>query len=364
MGQGAIIDANTFAHWGFDEAQGSVSTVCVDSTGGGRDLTFGTSGTGTIYRYSPGLIGSGSAIIWPNAIDPCRVGRTTDSSLAGVFTGSYTVEFWMMRTAVADAMNIITHSKAIADYPKTSVETHDLLIAQFAPDGTLNIYWTNPLDGSLQVTSSSPVVTLGSRFHVAFRKTVDPLDSSLCTVDFFFNGVPDLSVSSILNTSTAPNAGISGSLWIGAYSDNYEWPMLGVLDDIRLSNAARSDAEILETYTRGISVGSGSGGGGGGGGTPTVTLVSPAEGPISRDVHAIFNVTDSETLLRVIVAAQYESGVYEVIHDGNQFAANFVTSSTRSSITGGYHYVVMRDGGWPENFTIRVFASDVTGVEA
>lgn len=38
----------------------------------------------------------------------------------------------------------------------------------------------------------------------------------------------------------------------------------------------------------------------------------------------------------------------EVVHNGDRFGANYTNSTnTRASITNGYQFTILRDGGWP-----------------
>lgn len=268
MSQGAILDGNTFALWRFDEAsQGALTTVGfpINDSAGTRHLSFATQVDGVVLRSAMGLVGlgDGRGLIWPNGQSPARVGRATDNGLRAVLQGSYTLEMWVVRTASPDAMNFFTHTIDSA-YPKPTTADHDLLIVQGYPDGSFAALYTAPLTGELiTVGSSLNAIPLGVRTHIAVRKTVDGGDPTQCTLALFVNGVPDIAYGpGYINVSQAADAGSNGALWIGSTAFDWSWPMQGIIDDIRLSNVARSDAEILETYNRGVAVGGGGGGSG------------------------------------------------------------------------------------------------------
>ncbi len=97
---------------------------------------------------------------------------------------------------------------------------------------------------------------------------------------------------------------------------------------------------------------------------PTISNVSPTPGTaIARTAPLTFDVTDAG-LGRVLVCAVFAGGGYEVVHDGDSFAAGYATLSTRVAITDGYRFRVRRGAGWTEAPTIRIFAFDVAGNES
>jgi hypothetical protein len=98
---------------------------------------------------------------------------------------------------------------------------------------------------------------------------------------------------------------------------------------------------------------------------PVVGNVTPAPGTlITRASPLAFDVTDDVALRRVIVCARFVDGTYEVVHDGDAFAARYVSGSTRVAITSGLRYSIRRSGGWPSSPTIVPFPVDTSGNEA
>ncbi len=58
------------------------------------------------------------------------------------------------------------------------------------------------------------------------------------------------------------------------------------------------------------------------------------------------------------LVAEYNTGVYEVIHDGAEFSQVYTGASTRVIIPGGFQFLVRRAGGWfGDTVTIRTIAS-------
>lgn len=96
---------------------------------------------------------------------------------------------------------------------------------------------------------------------------------------------------------------------------------------------------------------------------PTIANFLPAPGtPISRSTPVEFDVTDVVLIRRVVVEANL-GGATELVHDGDGFSPGYATSS-RTAISGGFHYLVARQGGWPSAPTIKVIAVDSSGNES
>ena len=99
---------------------------------------------------------------------------------------------------------------------------------------------------------------------------------------------------------------------------------------------------------------------------PTIENITPPPGTQIEPTQAIsFDVTDeSGSFRRVLLTATLaKSGVEEVVFDGAEFRGLYAGASSRSSISGGYRFVLLRGGGWPSSPTIRAFAIDRGGNE-
>ena len=98
---------------------------------------------------------------------------------------------------------------------------------------------------------------------------------------------------------------------------------------------------------------------------PTIANISPTAGTAITPTTAIsFDVTDTGSIRRTIVTVtQADTGIKEVVHDGNAFAAPFSTLSTRTAIAGGYRFSVRRYTGWTGTPTFAVYAIDTEGNE-
>lgn len=100
---------------------------------------------------------------------------------------------------------------------------------------------------------------------------------------------------------------------------------------------------------------------------PIITNVSPTPGTNILPSQVIsFDVTDNlNAFRRIVVTALYPSGLHEIVHNGDGFTSNY-TGSSRSNLSLGYHYSIIRTGGWTigSNPTFLVYAIDTSGNEA
>jgi hypothetical protein len=99
---------------------------------------------------------------------------------------------------------------------------------------------------------------------------------------------------------------------------------------------------------------------------PVVSNIVPATGSALQPTSPIaFQVTSpaNNAFRSIIILAQYPVlGMYEVVHDGLNFSANYTGS--RTAIAGGFQYAnILRIGGWPASPTFIPNAVDVTGQE-
>lgn len=102
-------------------------------------------------------------------------------------------------------------------------------------------------------------------------------------------------------------------------------------------------------------------------GSPTVANVLPTPGtPIEENQPVTFDVTDETGIFRrILVTVRYSNtGITEVVHDGDSFQGAYSLLSNRNPISGGFHYSIIRDEGWPGSPTLRVFAFDRAGNES
>lgn len=96
---------------------------------------------------------------------------------------------------------------------------------------------------------------------------------------------------------------------------------------------------------------------------PTITNLDPAPGVGVRARTVIsFDIADETSLALVVLIASFSDGTVEVIHDGTNFRGAYLgAANTRTAISGGYHFTVLRDGGWTRSPTIEYLPIDHGG---
>lgn len=106
--------------------------------------------------------------------------------------------------------------------------------------------------------------------------------------------------------------------------------------------------------------------GGGDSTPPTISNFSPtADTPIARTAPISFDVTDDVGFRRVILAARFADGAYDIVYDGDAFASKYAALSSRSTLITGrsFRYQLRRSGGWPSSPEIVPFVVDLSGNE-
>lgn len=102
------------------------------------------------------------------------------------------------------------------------------------------------------------------------------------------------------------------------------------------------------------------------GSPPIITSISPSPGTDLAPQQALaFNAISpaGRALTAVVILMNYpNTGAYEVVHDGTNFAADY--TGTRSPITNGFAFTgVVRKGGWPSPPNIIPIVVDSSGLE-
>ena len=95
---------------------------------------------------------------------------------------------------------------------------------------------------------------------------------------------------------------------------------------------------------------------------PVVTLTSPVSlVDVARNTAITIRITDETQLKSHAIFAKFPNtyGLYEVVFDGMDLQGNVNYTVTRATVTNGYEYTFVRNGGWlssPVNIIVR--ASD------
>lgn len=331
------LDANTLALWRFNEASGAVAA---DETGnypltvvGPVPVVAGL--TGNARRF-----GTGDSYSW----------HPLNSTFRTAMLGEWTVEAVVKRRIGNATFNYLcTCSGAFSN---TGTAANNVLMGcGLWANGGMGQFWETGAGLDTLNNSQHPIVGAEVWEHVAYRKR--SVGGSNYVVDYWCHGQLMASTTSIAGA----NNGTAGVLTVGRFHmSTNSGPIFADLDELRISNVARSDAEILASYESFF-----------GSGVvdttpPTVSLVSPVSGSPTALQPVVVDVTDVVGLGRVLVVARLASGAEEVVHTGTRFALGY--TGDRTAITNGYRLSFVRRGGWPSDFVVDVYATDTAGLEA
>ncbi len=96
---------------------------------------------------------------------------------------------------------------------------------------------------------------------------------------------------------------------------------------------------------------------------PVVGNFSPPAGNAIEASQVIeFDVTDETGLAWVVLLASFPDGTIDVIHDHDGFRGHYVGGvNSRAPISGGFHYTILRIGGWLQTPTFEFIPIDGGG---
>jgi len=352
---GHTIDADTLALWRANSVSG---TTLPDATGNGYDMTI----VGGTPATVAGITG-GNGITLTSSI---YAELATPTPFITAFTGltGWTVEAWIRRALTTGDTSKRYFFSCAGSFSGDVGTDNAVASCGVATAGAPNIFWernfndsgspSNGFNACDQVATGNHVPQ-GIWTHVAWRRNADSLGSS--STDFFYNG------QLMHSFASKKTAGISTPITthyahIGRFyrSTNTEgWT--GDVDEVRLSNIPRTDAEILASFMRVY-------GSSPSGATPTISNLYPADGGAMGKLTTLrFDVTTSDAVpfLKTFVWASFgDSDAVEMIYDGTAFTP-FYASSAVTNTKGGKHFEVTRVNGWPSKPRLSVSAVTTQG---
>jgi len=215
MGGSFENDANTIALWHLNEGAG---TDISDASGNGHDATAISS---EVYEPAVVLDGTDDHISVPDHAD-----LNFDS------TGDFTIEAWFKVDAVGRQNPIVC--KLIGSNPNFT--GYQMWIA---PDNKLKAFIC---DGSYTLVASSSTITANTWYYAAFTVDRDGNEK------VYLNGSLDCTP---VNVSGVGNINTDTTLWIGRATHSPTLAFDGTIAEVRISDIARTDAEIADAYTDG-----------------------------------------------------------------------------------------------------------------
>ncbi|MBI5055462.1 MAG: LamG domain-containing protein [Nitrospirae bacterium] len=237
--EGHILDANTVALWRLDEV--SASFDAADETGSYNLTQFGSP------DIISGQIGNGR-LLDGNSRFFQRLG---DANLGTVFNGDWTYEGWVYLDPSFSANSILFIYNGLA----FSFNQPDTILAEVGVNSSRKVNWQQWHTTSTYTEGlSNTTLQTGQFYHIAVSRTAQ--GGNLFTYRLYVNGAIDTTTTDVAGLSYAVS-GASHYIGLGCYTDIAGFRVgsavfNGLLDDTRISNVARSDAEILQSYQRGM----------------------------------------------------------------------------------------------------------------
>ena len=96
---------------------------------------------------------------------------------------------------------------------------------------------------------------------------------------------------------------------------------------------------------------------------PQISNMSPSGGTtITASTPISFDITDTNSsIANIMISIGFPNGTLETAFDGSSFRGPYNGYSTRTSITNGFHFLLVRGGGWLGTPSLEIFAIDVHG---
>lgn len=248
--------------------------------------------------------------------------------------------------------------------PGQAAADRNFLTVDILIDGRIQWWSEFGIDADSIVTSTQTVPATGV-FHLALRRNAT--SGGVHDVDMFINGVLVDTLVGIVPFAGGGNAAQRFFLGYGAAEDvNY---FRGYVDDIRFSDIARSDAEILESYQRGIDFTAPST-------APTIAIISPDPnvnpgdpGGFPTDKEAamltpiVLEITAPDGLTFASVVARYPGDPIEhVIYRRGAFRGEFAPNGVEMVAGSTYTLTCLPVQGWPLSVALQDIIFDVDAI--
>lgn len=249
--QGHILDGNTAALWRIDEIVDVDPLIDIASLGPYPLTAFGNPiiqpGKILRARINAGFQYQGGAVDFFEG--------PGDANFGSVLNGDWTIEMWInpANPAVNGGGVLFIYNGLQFTFVQA-----DTIMAEFTFNSTTNKInlqaWQNI--GSAVSADSVGTIVPGDWSHVALSRTAE--GGNLFTYKMYINGILDSTQVNVPGFDYAVT-GAGQYIGLGNYTDIIGFgvgsgPFNGLIDDTRISSIARSDAEILESYNRGMAI--------------------------------------------------------------------------------------------------------------
>lgn len=235
-GQLSLLSNGTFKYVPDDNYAGSDSftATVTDANGASRSQIFSVTVGERVD--APQLLGVSAqeTVLQFDGENVLNAGRGSGDALA--ITSDVTVEMWIQPSVLklAHLLSFGSTSETLAGNVLYSLEMQ--------PDGALRFFHENSSLGNETPTTTATPLVAGEWAHVAATR-----DTDAGTVSFYVNG----ELLETIAYATEPAGGTISELYFGALDlpSDYE----GLMDEVRVWNSVRTEAEIADTYQRKLS---------------------------------------------------------------------------------------------------------------
>lgn len=187
--------------------------------------------------------------------------------------------------------------------------------------------------------------------HVLVRKKLN-VDTVHYDASIWVNGVKQAELLAQPNAVGGTNA--SQRWGVGMWPDVANGPGTGgdgfvLVDRVKVHTVALSDSAIAQRFSDSswVDVPPAA--------PPVLANLSPTAGAGIQPTAVIaFDALSDNTIM--IVAEFPSLGIREVVHDGTSFLGAYASLSTRSPISGGQHFALLRQNGWPASPTFIAYS--------
>ena len=243
---GMTVDGNTVALWRLDEP--SSASQGLDEVAGRKLFPFTS---GSIFPTTAGQIGYARQVSASSYLQ--GVG---DSTLGTTFSGSgWSIEAWVNPGSSTAGAEVFIYNGL-----NFSIDPNHLILAQFCwfPTGSIGrlgfTQWQTT--STTTVGYASGTMNSGSWYHVALTRERQTSPANRYIFRIYINGQLDSTHTNIVGQQVSTSGSghfvgygnFIGALGLGQGAGN---PFVGKLDELRISNRVRTDAEILSSYQRG-----------------------------------------------------------------------------------------------------------------
>jgi hypothetical protein len=375
-----VTDASTYVRLDFNNPP-----TALDSSSNGFHLI--SNGAAASNVTAPGgdgvgLIGDGGRA---RSVFAAVLQTYFDTRIRNALIADFTLEMWIVRglhplgTDVNRRWGVFCHGE-----PGVETQDDNYIAAHVGPENFILVDVESGAGVNDNTAAPNGTSSLARVEHIAIRKT---MTGATWTAAIFLQGVKVHEEAGLTNYDGGTNPEtcgfqlLNGAQAIGSSNGRH----VCIIDDTRLSNVARSDAEILESFERGLFVGATAEGyadGYAAGFTdginsiqaPTISVVSPTPSTVAGDpggfpsdfetartTPIVLDIDAPSGISLAVVTARYkgETTVERCVYRRGSFRRGFAAGSWSEVIGDVLRLHVVPDDGWPSSNVLDDVSFDI-----